>query len=91
MNSGERVEFENDRIRVLRVVVGPRERHPQRARADRVLIWLTDAHETRTEPDGKVEQIERQRGDVAWRTRSEHQIENRHSEHVELIIVELKG
>ena len=88
---GEKVEFENNRVRVLRVRVGTREKHPVRERGDRVLVWLSDAHEHRTEPNGKREEIRRKAGEVAWRTASRHQIENVEEKEVELIIVELKN
>lgn len=91
MKSGEKVEFENDRVRVVRVKIGHREKHPSRDRRDRVLIWLTDAHEIRTEPSGKKEEIRRKAGDAAWRTASQHQIENVEEQDVELLIVELKS
>jgi hypothetical protein len=88
---GEKIEFENERVRVIRVKIGQREKHPVRARRDRVLVWLTDAHEMRTEPSGKKEEVRRKGGDVAWRTASQHQIENYEDKEVELIIMELKG
>jgi hypothetical protein len=90
-HEGEHVEFENERVKVLRISVAGRETHPVRERRDRVLIWLTDAHEMRTEPDGKREEIHRRAGEVAWRASSLHQLENMSDEHVELIIVELKA
>ena len=89
-SSGETVELENDRVRVLRVRINGRERHPQRERKDRVLVWITNAEERRTEPGGKVESIHRKAGDVAWRSASTHQIENLSDEPVEVVIVELK-
>lgn len=88
---GERLEFENDRVRVLRVKVEGHEKHPRRNRFPRVLIWLTDAHEMRTEPVGRKEEIRRRAGEVAWRTASQHEIENLEDTPVEVIIVELKG
>jgi hypothetical protein len=87
---GEKIEFENDRVRVIRVKLGQREKHPVRTRKDRVLVWLTEAHEQRTESNGKTEEIRRRPGDVAWRTASQHQIENVEEKDVEVIIVELK-
>ena len=84
------MEIENDRVRVIRVKIGQREKHPIRARQDRVLVWLTDAHEIRTEPNGKREEVRRKAGDVAWRTASQHQIENYEDKEVEVVIVELK-
>jgi len=91
MKDGESVEFENSRVKVIRVRIGKREKHPARERKDRVLIWLTGAHETRSEPNGKREEIRRKAGDVAWRAASRHQIENVEDKDVELIIVELKA
>jgi hypothetical protein len=88
---GEKLEFENNRVKVMRVRVGRREKHPVRERGDRVLVWLTDAHEQRTEPNGRREEIRRKVGDVAWRTASRHQIENIEEKEVELIIIELKN
>lgn len=88
---GDKVEFENHRVKVSRVTVGQREKHPVRSRNDRVLIWLTDSHEIRTEPQGKREEVRRKAGDVAWRSASQHQIENLEDQHVQLIIVELKS
>lgn len=87
---GEKIEFENDRVRVIRVKLDKREKHPLRTRKDRVLVWLTEAHEHRIEPNGKKEEIRRKPGDVAWRAASQHQLENLEENDVELVIVELK-
>ena len=89
-NGGEKIEFENDRVKVVRVKLGTHEKHPARARKDRVLIWLTDAHHSRIEPNGKKEEIRRRAGDVAWRNASQHEIENLAEKGAEMIIVELK-
>jgi hypothetical protein len=87
---GEILEFENDSVKVSRVTIGAGEKRPQGARADRVLVWLTDAHHVRVEPNGKREVIRRKAGEVAWRTRSEHEIENIGANSVEVVIVEIK-
>jgi hypothetical protein len=89
-NGGEKIEFENDRVKVVRVKLGKREKHPVRARKDRVIIWLTDSHYVRTEPNGKKEELRRKAGDVAWRTASQHQVENMGEDQQEVVIVELK-
>jgi hypothetical protein len=89
-NSGEKIEFENDRVKVLRVKLGKHEKHPVRARQDRVIIWLTDSHHARTQPDGKKDELRRKAGEVAWRAASQHQIENLGEDKHEVIIVELK-
>ena len=90
-NNHENIEFENDRVKVVRVKLGLHEKHPARARKDRVIVYLTDAHHARTEPGGKKEELHRRAGDVAWRPASEHEIENLSDKTVEVLIVELKG
>jgi hypothetical protein len=87
---GEILEFENDSVKVSRVTIGAGEKRPRSARNDRVLVWLTDAHHVRVEPNGKREEIRRKAGEVAWRAKSEHQVENVGTNSVEVVIVELK-
>lgn len=89
-NGAEKIEFENDRVKVTRVKMGKREKRPVLARKDRVIIWLTDSHHVRTEPNGKKEELHRKAGDVAWRAASQHQVENSSEDRQEVIIVELK-
>jgi len=89
-NGREKIEFENDRVRVTRVELGRREKPPLRTRKDRVIIWLTDSHHVRTEPNGKREEVRRKAGEVAWRGASDHQVENLADARHEVIIVELK-
>lgn len=87
--SEERVEFENERVRVLRVRVGAGSQHHARSRKDRVIVWLTGAHHVRVGHDGRREELHRRPGEVAWRAASEHRIENIGEPH-EVLIVELK-
>lgn len=82
-------EFENEWVRVLRVRHDGQERHPSRARHDRLIIYLTDGHIARTEGERR-EEIRRTAGTVVWRPRSEHEIENLKTEPHEVLIVELK-
>jgi uncharacterized Zn finger protein len=89
LQNRDKVEFENDRVKVTRVNVGSHEKHSPRARKDRVLIWLTDAHHVRVE-SGNKEEIRRRAGEVAWRYASQHEVENVAESRHELIIVELK-
>jgi hypothetical protein len=86
---GAIVEFENERVRVLRVKHAGRERHPQTSRRDRVVIYLNEGRVARTE-SGKKEEILRKAGDVVWKNRSQHDIENLNDKGHQVIIVELK-
>jgi hypothetical protein len=39
-----KTEFENDRVRVLRVKHAARESHPQASKQDRLIIYLNEGH-----------------------------------------------
>ena len=84
-----KVEFENDRVRVLRVRHEGREIHPLTSRHDRLIIYLNDGHVARIE-NGKKKEIRRKAGEVVWRDPSQHQIENLTGASHEVIVVELK-
>ena len=66
-----------------------REKHPNASRLDRVIIYLGEGHVKRTE-SGKPEEVRHKAGEVMWRNRSQHQIENLNDARHEVIIVELK-
>lgn len=86
---GAKVEFENDRVKVSRVKHAGREKHPPASRTDRLIIYLNEGHVARTER-GKPEDVRHKAGDVVWRDRSQHQVENLNDAGHEVIIVELK-
>src|SRR5262249_2628068 len=83
------VEFENDRVKVIRVTTGRCTRSPQTTRHDRLLTYLHDGDVIRTE-NGKQEEIRRTADEVVWRDRSQHQIENLKDTHHEALIIEFK-
>ena len=89
-NRREDIEFENERVRVIRVKLGGHEKHPIRARQDRVIIWLSDSHHARSESNGTKVELRRKAGEVAWRPASQHEVENLSEDRHEVIIVELK-
>lgn len=90
LDKADHVEFENEHVRVVRAVTGPRERSALRTRRDRILIFLTDSHEMRHDRDGQQKEVRHKAGDVLWRTASDHQLENLEDRPVEVIVVELK-
>ena len=82
-------EFENDRIRVLRVTHAKGEAQPATPRGDRLIIYLDKGRIVRT-VGGKKETIERPAGSVVWRDRSSHQVTNVGDADHRVIVVELK-
>jgi quercetin dioxygenase-like cupin family protein len=81
--------FDNDRVRVTRVRHKPGEVRPPAARNDRLIIYLTEGHVRRTE-GGRSQEIRHRAGEVAWRDRSEHEIENLGETSQDVLIVEFK-
>lgn len=86
----EKVEFENPRVRVLRVRVGPHSAAPMHDRSERVVVWLTDFHVKVVLPDGRSAARQRRAGEVAWAPADRHAGENLSDQPFELIAVELK-
>ncbi|KAF2989013.1 hypothetical protein OGR47_15030 [Methylocystis sp. MJC1] len=85
----EKLVLENDKVRVLRRHHKPHEAQGEASRGDRLIIYLEDGRVTRTE-GGKREEIAHSAGDVVWRPKSRHVIENAGEGVNEVLIVELK-
>lgn len=91
MTTSEKAEFENELVRVTRVIVDAFDTHHAPARHPRVVISLTDEIERRTESGGRLEEIQRKVGTAVFREASAgHSIENIASDYHEVIIVEIK-
>ena len=86
-----KVEFENAQVRVLRVKIGPGEKSIMHRHPNAVAIFMTDANNKFTFPDGKTEPRSGKAGEVIWTPAITHQPENVGTEPFEVILVELKG
>jgi quercetin dioxygenase-like cupin family protein len=86
-----KVEFENDRVRVLRITYGPHEKSVMHAHPANVAVFLTDSSAKFTLPDGKTVPSEFKAGMVQWDAGGKHLPENVSDKPFELILVELKG
>src|SRR5574341_2309872 len=86
-----KVELENDRVRVLRVKVGPHEKTSMHAHSANVVIFLTDARIKFTFPDGKTQEAQVKAGQVQWGDAVKHAGENLGDQPAEVIVVELKA
>jgi quercetin dioxygenase-like cupin family protein len=84
------VEFENEKVRVLRVRYGPHEKSAMHAHPGCVAVFLTAAAGRFTFPDGKVEDIDVPAGHAMHMDPTVHEPENRGAEPFEVVLVELK-
>ena len=85
------VEFENDRVRVVRIKYKPGEKSVMHSHPESVAVFLTDAHSKFTYPDGKSEDIKAKAGSVQHMDAFTHLPENTSKKPFEVIQVELKG
>ena len=85
-----KVEFENDKVRVLRITYGPNEKSVMHWHPDTVAVNLTDMNGQFTMPDGTTMQVEGKAGTAEWADASSHLPENLGNKPFEVILVELK-
>src|SRR5882724_4601911 len=85
-----KVQFENDRVRVLRITYGPHEKSVMHDHPANVAVFLTDGQSRFTMPDGKTQDAPVKAGSVQWSEAGEHLPENVGEKPFELILVELK-
>jgi quercetin dioxygenase-like cupin family protein len=85
-----RVEFENDRVRVLHVSYGPREKSVMHGHPDAVAVFLTDNHGRFSLPGGKTEERSWTAGQAMLTPAEEHLPENLTDKPLELVLIELK-
>src|SRR5688500_9222163 len=71
-----KVEFENDKVRVLRVKAGPREKTAMHSHPDAVAIAVKDTKVRHSFPDGKSQDAELKAGVALWTPAVTHVGEN---------------
>lgn len=84
------VDFENDRVRVLRTVLAPHIKSPPHQHPAYVVVYVTELHTTMAISDGRLVDNLRRKGEVAWRDAMQHSTENIGDKIAMEIQVELK-
>jgi quercetin dioxygenase-like cupin family protein len=85
------VEMEDEKVRVLRISYGPREKSVMHRHPALVCVMLTGANIRMTYPDGKSEEITAKAGTVLNMPATEHLPENLSDRVFEAILIELKS
>ena len=86
-----KVEFENDRVRVLRITYGPQEKSVMHEHPPNVAVFLTNLNVKFTFPDGRTEEVHGKAGETRWDAGGKHLPENLSDEPFEGILVEMKA
>ena len=84
------VELENDKIRIVRVKYGPREKSVMHGHPASVVIMVTGGRVRFTYPDGSTEDIDATPGQVMHHAAFDHLPENLGDRPFEAVLVELK-
>ena len=85
-----KVEFENDKIRVLRITYGPHEKSVMHDHPENLAVFLTDGHTQFSMPDGKIVDAPIKAGSIQHDAGGKHLPENLGDTPLELVLVELK-
>ena len=86
-----KVEFENDRVRALRISYGPKEKSVMHDHPEAVGVFLADVHGKFTFPDGTTEEFNAKAGEAAWYPAVTHLPENLSDRPIDMVFFELKG
>ena len=84
------VEFENDRVRVLRIKYGPGEKSVMHSHKDSVAVLLTEGNFNMTLADGTVINDKQTAGSASWADAGDHLPENLNDAPAEVVLIELK-
>ena len=85
-----KVEFENSKVRILRVHYGPHEKSVMHRHPDTIAIFQNDGKVKFTYPGGKTEEREMKAGQALFTPALRHLPENLTDNDMEVILVELK-
>lgn len=85
-----KLEFENDRVRVLRYTLGPRESSAMHDHLDRIAVRLADYHARITLPDGTTHVTDATAGEASFHPSVRHAVENLSDSPYEAISIEFK-
>lgn len=84
------VEFENDKIRVIRIKYGPGEKSVMHTHGANLAVFLTENTTHMTFPDGTSGESTPKVGTTQWSDAEEHLPQNLSDHPLELLLVEVK-
>jgi len=85
------VEVEDERVRVLRIRYGPKERSIMHSHPAAVAIAVTPSDVRFTFPDGSTQEMHLDPGQVVLTPAGDHLPENLADQPFEVLLIELKG
>ena len=84
------VEFENDKVRIIRIKYGPGEKSVMHTHGTNVSVLLSEGTIRMNLPDGTFEDMSSEVGVATWSDNEEHLPENLGDGPLEVVLIELK-
>ena len=84
------VEYENDRVRIIRIKYGPGEKSVMHSHGPNVAVFLSEGTTRMTFPDGTTQDLPSEVGVALWADAGEHLPENLDDKPLEVVLIELK-
>jgi hypothetical protein len=82
---GGRLEFDNDRVQVVRIRLDPHAKTEMHAVTERVVVWLTQTRLRIVGADGTIHEERHARGEVNWVPAGRHAGENLGDQPIEFL------
>ncbi len=86
-----RVEFENDKVRVLRIRYEAGETSPMHGHPDSIAVVLSDGRVKFDFPDGRTREADIKAGEFHWHPAGDHQPHNMGEAPLDVLMIELKS
>jgi len=84
------VELENDKVRVVRIKYGPKEKSVMHSHPAGVVVFVTDQHVRFNLPDGSSQEVKAKAGEAIWMDANTHLPENLTDKPLEVLYIETK-
>ena len=85
------LEFENERVRVIRLNLKADEAVPMHDDVDAVAVCVAECHLRFTEPGGRIQDVHMQAGETRWLYGDTHSARNLNTHPMEMLFIEMKS
>ncbi|HLY15632.1 MAG TPA: hypothetical protein VKR61_00340 [Bryobacteraceae bacterium] len=85
------LDFENERVRVIRLTLKADEAVPMHDDVDAMAVCIQDCHLRFTEPGGRLQDVHMASGETRWLWGDTHSARNLNTQPMEMIFIEMKA
>ena len=86
-----RLDFENERVRVIRLTLKADEAVPMHDDVDAMAVCIQECHLRFTEPAGRIQDVHMETGETRWLWGDTHSAKNLNTQPMEMVFIEMKA